>query len=538
MKDYNFVSDIKKARKIIQRYSQNNNTQDSKILAKIRRLSNDIVKWTEQTRVLANTGKTFSFEGREYLKPIYRDPHKLIQIVKGRQTEITEFSVNWLLFHLTKHAGTTGLYITDRDDHISIYSKIRMRDWAIRKSDILSYYADPDSGNVSWLPFKNTSNLFMYSGYNDFVKARSVPADFAVIDEIQNQNAKAIDVVRESMRHSKFRKMLIIGTGDDEGSPWNEQWNNGDQKIWDAESKSWIPQKPELSHLGSCYHIDQAMVPFIDAAELEAERAEMPARYRVTESIGWWHKGARRPLTPNDIKALFDTNITLQSPEEVDPNLGPLFVGIDWGGGKRAYTIIWIWQLVDYNAPIFRLVYLKKITESSPEKQAQMAINVIDSYQEFLKMGIMDAGGGPHQVERIENRYGPFIPKNIYMQRPEDPLETKDLRSSNKLKTDRTWVIESIIQLITEPIISGNHTIPKLQIPFAEPKKVEWIIDHFTAIEAESTELASGKRYTRYTHDEANPDDALHACGYAWLAWKISGSKKRPAVATGKMGSR
>src|SRR3989442_14949538 len=84
-------------------------------------LPDDPVEWTQKVRILK--GGHFSFEEREYLKQIYRDQTKEIYIVKPRQMEITAFALNWLLYPLTKNPGTVGLYLSARQDHVSVFSK-------------------------------------------------------------------------------------------------------------------------------------------------------------------------------------------------------------------------------------------------------------------------------------------------------------------------------------------------------------------------------------------------------------------------------
>jgi hypothetical protein len=65
----------------------------------------------------------------------------------------------------------------------------------------------------------------------------------------------------------------------------------------------------------------------------------------------------------------------------------------------------------------------------------------------------------------------------------------------------------------------GPKAIPRISIPAANSKWVDWIVDQFTCIEGESVSLQSGKKYVRYTHPPESPDDALHASIYAYLAW-------------------
>ncbi|MGI0059701.1 MAG: hypothetical protein ACREBJ_08015, partial [Nitrosotalea sp.] len=83
---------------------------------------------------------------------------------------------------------------------------------------------------------------------------------------------------------------------------------------------------------------------------------------------------------------------------------------------------------------------------------------------------------------------------------------------------DRTWVIDSIIDLITR--LTSPNAIPRISIPAAKLEWVDWIVDQFTCIEGESVNLQSGTR-VRYTNPPGSPDDALHACVYAYLAWAM-----------------
>jgi hypothetical protein len=112
--------------------------------------------------------------------------------------------------------------------------------------------------------------------------------------------------------------------------------------------------------------------------------------------------------------------------------------------------------------------------------------------------------------------------KCSYTTRPEKPFEI--IPEENRIVVDRTWAIETIIDLITRPA-SPNAT-PRISIPAARSDWVDWIIDQFTCIAGESVDLSSGKKYVRYNHPPGSFDDALHACNYAYLAW-LSQEKNR-----------
>lgn len=186
--------------------------------------------WTESVRFLK--GNPWSFAGRPYLHKIYTDESREINIIKPRQMEITELMLNWLLYNLTKHPHTVALYLSDRQDHVSIFSKLRLQSGAIDTSKYLKDMVIPGEHNVTWQPFKNGSHLYMLSAWGDFEAARSIPADFAAVDEMQSVNVEALPVLKESMSKSKFKKILKAGTGSDEGDAWYEEWHIGTQWIW------------------------------------------------------------------------------------------------------------------------------------------------------------------------------------------------------------------------------------------------------------------------------------------------------------------
>jgi len=486
--------------------SKNVSSNDAMVLPLF---ASDIVQFVEETRMLK--GGKFSFEGRPYLIPIYRDTNKEIYIVKPRQMEITEFAVNWLLYNLIQNPFTVGLYLTDRQDHASIFSKLRLHSWGIDQSPMIKSMAG--EGNVSWQSFNNGSHLYMHSAWPDFDKARSISADFAIVDEIQSTNVEAIPVIKETLSKSSFGRFVGMGTGSDQDDPWWKLWHTGNQQEWDSTLNQWIPKNP--SSPISSYHLSQNMAPWMPREEIEKKRAAYNPRRFTNEVEGWWHASARKPLVESDILALFDKNTRFLQPSEVNKNLGPLYLGVDWGGGTQAFTVVWIWQLVDKTAPQFRVIYVERIDKKSTEEQADYVAKLVDAYD--IEQGVMDAGGGTRQVQKLEEKYAERMIKCIYTSTPQRPFEFESAK--NQIVVDRTWAIESMIDLITRPM--PQTAIPRISIPAGKSSHVDWIPDHFTCIEGESVELSSGKKYVKYTHPEVSNDDALHSSIYAYLAWYL-----------------
>ncbi len=473
----------------------------------------DIVEWVQKYRKI--NGKKFSFENREYLLPIYRDVAKEIYVVKARQMEVTELAANWMLYNLLKHPNTTGIYTTDRADHITVFSKERLRKKIIRNSAFIKSQV-AEAGSESYLPFVNGSVLWMFSGWDDFETARSVSADFLVLDEMQSLNVGSLATIKESVSRSIHGKILGIGTGSVYGDDWYKTWHAGNQNHWNVQKKIWIPRRPEITNVSS-YHLSQQMAPWILPEHIEQKRRRYTPRSFQNEVDGWWYRGGSRPLVEDNIRALMDSTLDFTSAPDVDHTLGPVYAGFDWGGGVQAHTVAWIMQLINKDLPRFKLLYTTKLDDPSTEAQADKAIRLIDAYE--CDRVVMDAGGGPRQVEKLSNRYAERVYKCHYISRPEKPFEPID--DENRLNVDRTWIIETIIDLIKRPETRQDfpQPIPRLLIPGISHRLelIEWIIDHFTCIEAE-TANAAGRSRTIYMHSQEANDDALHACCYAYLA--------------------
>ncbi len=151
-----------------------------------------------------------------------------------------------------------------------------------------------------------------------------------------------------------------------------------------------------------------------------------------------------------------------------------------------------------------------------------MIINLIDKYK--IDKIVCDSGGGARQVEKLSKRYGSRIYKCNYHYNSDEPF--KIISDEYRVLVDRTWIIEVIIDLIKRPEPSQTHPsgVPRIHIPYVDPDKIKWIVEHFTCIEAE-TANQMGKSFVRYVHGEETNDDALHAACYAYLAYKVAKGK-------------
>ena len=313
-----------------------------------------------------------------------------------------------------------------------------------------------------------------------------------------------------------------------------------DQAMIDALAGEWEAQSPKnFSRHG--YHLTQLQNPKIpltiqDAIELYHVPPEFSIeaklkdpdftqseyrRYVLCENV----KGEQKPITEEMMFALLDKNSSFTPSTDVDHELGGVYVGADWGGGPK--TVVWVWQCLSDSIPLFKLLFAAKLEGQTSNEQYHTVRNIIEAYG--AKQAVVDAGGGTHQVEQLQRYFGPRCVRNFYIRRPARPLpitkaERKKHRKHNMFEIDKTYSLDAIVDLIK---IAGP-TGPRMILPAKIYSEVEWIIHQFVHEQVEIVTLSGGGQpYRRYfTPDQKlEPDDALHACNYARIAWMIGRAK-------------
>ena len=273
----------------------------------------DPVSWTEHSRILK--GEPFSFDKRNYLYDIYRDESPQLFIMKGRQVEMSEFSMNWLLHKLYKHPYTAGLHAFPRAAQALKFSKQRL-DSAINDSAVISKWYDDKGSEMLMRKFTKDINDKGLKPYNFYIlgatwesrkdtvgdAARGISLDFIVYDERQDHPNDVETVLGEGASHSEFKQTLTLGTPKLPGIQFDQQWEASDKKYWfvtckncgyeapitmdnildsgddsigyyygcpscrqelDRNNGRWMATRPSKRPEYSGYHISQLMVPWL-----------------------------------------------------------------------------------------------------------------------------------------------------------------------------------------------------------------------------------------------------------------------------------
>lgn len=509
----------------------------------------------------------------------YEDDADDQRYVIARQRGKTSLIGNKLSFKATSVPNSWQLYCTYEDESKKTFvgSKYRQSVYGGRDNFLAKFVNGKTLGSMNHMDFLNGSKQDFVTHNHDFTHVEGKSTDDNFLDEWQYLNMAAYNKLLLASSWTQGRT-LFAGIGGYIGTKHHKGWLESNQMEWIYDNENWrdglkflgsnvmelLPDeftigksrlvwgnylKPLLSgkwiskgnHDSPIhgYHMGQEIFPNVPLTEIDAME-----KYKVSIkwSLQWlkknlsydeymrhvramYIKGAAKPFLREDIEKLFDKSNSLVAANLIDKTKGTILAGIDLGGGNKAYTIIWIIQRLHPTAPIFKTIYVRRIKEKDVEKQADMLINLINAYEVDL-VGI-DAGGGTRQVQKLQDTFGPRVVRiNYYpMGRPEFPLPKEDeldqLRYDNRYMIDRTYAIEQVRDLMTRYHVQGNHTFPRLIIPYStnlpgfSDTDNDWLIENFEAIEGVMV-LRKGRETMVYEHD--GPDDAVHSLVYAFVA--------------------
>ncbi|KAG2478104.1 MAG: hypothetical protein NPMRTH1_760008 [Nitrosopumilales archaeon] len=504
---------------------------------------------------------------------VAKDVHPFIMLFWARQWGKTTHFASVLGHGASTHNNYDQTYINFELEALKTFSDNKFRKDVFQSFPLSEYIQGISKwGSMSKVSLKTGSTIDMITSLHNWGHAQGKSNQKIVIDEGQDHDWTGWFNLRETQADT-MGDTLIGGVGGYEDTHWDRIWKSTDQKEWlfdhgeeykgypnmswrrelerncfdekglvydqamlDALDGKWEAQAPRnFSRHG--YHLSQLQNPRIPLLKVDAiELYHVPPefsieaklkdpdytqsefrRYVLCENV----TGETKPITERMMFALMDKNRSFTPSTEVDFELGDVFVGADWGGGPK--TVVWVMQCLDNYIPTFLLLFAAKLEGESSDQQYQTVRNIIEAYG--AKQAVVDAGGGTHQVEALQKYFGPRCIRNYYLTRPQVPVaitraERKKFSKHNLYAIDKTYSLDAIADLVK---IHGPHG-PRLILPGKNFEEIEWIIKQFVNEEVEMVQsLRGGQPYRRYyTPDpKLSPDDALHACNYARLAWMI-----------------
>ena len=513
----------------------------------------DTVSWIESRRILK--GQPFSFKDRDYLLQPYRDEYQNIIFMKGRQVEMSEFSMNWLLHKLDAHPYTVGLHTFPRAAQAQKFAKQRLQS-AIMDSEYIKNWNDAHNSEQvmrKFLKEKDDKGLQPYNFYilggtwesrKDTVgdAARGISLDFVVYDERQDHPDDVETVIGEGASHSEYKQTLTLGTPKLPGIQFDQQWEASDKHYWFVKCEHcgyeapltmdnimdsgqfddepdwyygcphcrkplirtngrWMATNPQKRPEFRGYHINQLMVCWLTAEEIMKKKNSTAYSRRrfYNEVLGESYGGD-------------DIPITIAMMEECGKNefkLGQLgdneriYCGIDWG----AQSYLWI------HNKHHRLIDLYIADQSDPREHPKALARHIAKYKKYVKKVVCDAGPDITRFYSLRDELKELgVTNQVYACYYATPPAKTDIQWDDKKMIVTVGRSEAIDKVIDE-VSDTNLTLPGYDL---QNEKVDMAIEHFTNIAAEKAETKSGNAFIIYVN--TGPDHFLHAKIYADIA--------------------
>lgn len=282
----------------------------------------------------------------------------------------------------------------------------------------------------------------------------------------------------------------------------------------------WIELQPGRKMQG--FRISQLMVPWITASEIWSKQEEYSQAKFYNEVLGRSYEDADKPFTALLLNQISANNFSLYTRAEKEFANAPTFMGIDWGKGEKAYTVV---SIFGWNAreQKLQLIFTKKYCRGD-ETESEYQIKEISGLMMLFKvqMCIADWGFGQVQCNTLTKRFGERFAACYYSFNLK--AKQKYNQSDNMFVVNRTSLIESYVRKMKEMFFVW---------PGRSRDKMEFLYDHHLAENAEYRKTQNGRsEELMFTHSEGTPDDGLHSCVYAFLAWSLwsQGRGRTPTI--------
>lgn len=497
--------------------------------------------------------KSFSFDGRKYLRLPYDTPAKRTLYKCGRQVEKSTLLGNKSLAYCCIINAFNVLYVSPTNQQTKTFSQDRLKE-PIETSDALKAWTTSKlSDSVFQKKFINRSQITLRYAYHNADRTRGIPADLILIDELQDIMTDNIPVIEQCASHSPFKLFIYSGTPksldnaieyywsrystqnewvvpcEHHGIPtdpstwyWNvlEEANIDRKGLICSKCKrllnpmhpmaQWASMNPmvrqKLAEPYEGYRIPQLMVPWLKWSEIFDNYLAYPKQKFYNEVLGISVDSGTRPLTRQDVMDNCDSSISmdaegLQKVRQRFLGGSEIFAGIDWGTGENTYTVLSLGTYIDGRFTIF-YIHRFEGQEMEPPVQMELIEHILHNWGVALT-GV-DYGGGYHPNDALARKFGKTrIVKYQYSQ-PGQKVKWDD--GLNRFLVHRTEVMSDIFTAIKRRDIFRFPRWEQFEEPFAED---------FLSIFSEFNEQL---RQIQYKKNPDSTDDSFHSILLCFLA--------------------
>lgn len=497
----------------------------------------------------------FSFEGREYMRPIYDSNSQRILLVAGRQVEKSTLLGNKALAYVAMNPGFRVLYVSPSHTQTKVFSRDRIKE-PIDASNVLRAFTSTKMlSNVLEKKFLNYGSITLRFAFLNADRVRGLPADLILIDEFQDILLDNVPVIEQCASHSLWKLFCLSGTPKSlDGSlevywtkystqnewvvpckrhgtpkdPSSWHWNVLDEssiglrglicercggliKANDPDSQ-WASLNPEPNVLKPYegYRIPQLMVPWIDWDDILHNQKHYSRQKFHNEVLGRSYDSGTRPLTRQQMTENCNERLSMNHYKKVAEKYSggtPIFMGVDWGTGEGSYTVMSLAGYMPWDPNFFTYFYLHQFAglESEPERQLEVIIKTARAFNVAV-IGV-DYGGGYWPNDELIRTFGAEKVKRYqWLGNPKYKLRYEPRLGIPRFVCHRTEVMSDYFNAIKRRNVFRFPRWEEFKEPFASD---------FLNIYSEYNERL---RFNIYKHSPGCPDDTAHSCIYSFLA--------------------
>ena len=527
-------------------------------------------KSTFVSKLLYLNGAPFSFEGRNYLMPIYDGVDKNILLKTGRQVEKTTFLGNNLVVDSAVVPYNKSLYVSPSHTQTRQFSNEKLRP-AIEQSPLIKKFLQNHtvSCQVMEKGFTNGAYIFLRSAFRSADRTRGISARNLFLDEVQDFIGSEIPVIMECTSHFEDSRILMAGTPKSFDNPIEDYWqgstqcewlvpcNNCNPRYWnfldekniaptdlyltnklppgpvckrcmhpiDPTTGQWMTMSPGKRIKG--YRISQLQVCWITKTydqwlKLLWKRDNYPFGQFYNEVLGLSFDNASKPISRDELIECCDNShqMLAEFPNAEQAAWGrgrTLIGGVDWGEGndgsdksptgKIRHASYTVFTVGTYiDQKRFKVMYVKKYTGQQTDPDF-----VVRDIARFC---------GAYDVKLVGVDWGHGWGVNNQLVRMLGPSRVIQFQYMPKMKHKMKWdPVGFRYQLQRNLIISELFLMLKeKRVVFPAWKVIEPFARDILAVFVEYVEY---RREMKYDHKTSEPDDFLHSLNYCVLSANI-----------------
>jgi hypothetical protein len=496
----------------------------------------------------------FSFNRREYLRPIYDSTAPRKMLMAGRQVEKSTYLGNTILAFSAMNPFFRSLYVSPSNQQTKTFSRDRLKE-PMEISPVLRHYSNSKLlANVLEKRFVNQSQVTLRFAFLNADRVRGIPADYVNIDEIQDIILENIPVIEECASHSDFKWFTYSGTPKSldnaiehywsrfstqnewvvpcrhHGTPkdsgswhWNilSESNIGDKNlICDKCGKEISPADPDCQWASmnpepsvekpfEGYRLPQLMVPWIDFSDIKDKQRKYSRAKFYNEVLGRSYDSGTRPLTRRDMQRNSWNALSMMHHRDVIKwtQQWPVFMGIDWGTGEGTFTVMTLGGYLPFAKEKFTIFYAKRFEgiESEPEVQLEQIKQYIRMFN--VQYVGCDYGGGFWPNDKLVRMFGAEkIKKYQWVGQVKKKVTFEGRLGVPRFLCHRTEVMSDMFNAIKRANV------------FRFPRWEEWEDPYAMDFLNIFSEYNERLRMNVYKHAPGSPDDTFHSVTYCFLA--------------------